>query len=129
MAETLQGAISNVAGTPRAPADRPQNETMPIKVTRDGRTIRTGRAYTQFRGTLYMQQDGICGQCGRLVYLSSPLEWDDSFHVHHKHGRGMGGSKRDDTFEECVGLCGDCHRKEHDGVRQARERSVLERST
>lgn len=86
---------------------------MPILTKKDGRTVRTGRAYTLFRGELYDRQNGLCFQCGRLVYTSSPVEWDDSFHVHHKHGRGLGGGKRDDTFEECVGWCGKCHREEH----------------
>jgi len=86
---------------------------MPIKVTKDGRTIRTGKDYTQFRVAVFMNQTAECARCKTWTALSSPLEWDSSFHVHHTNGRGMGGSKRDDTLEACEGLCGKCHRKEH----------------
>ena len=84
-----------------------------IKTTKDGRTIREGKNYTIFRWQLWGNQDGICVRCFRDTSLSADLEDDRSFHVHHKNGRGMGGSKRDDTFEACTGLCGKCHREEH----------------
>lgn len=84
-----------------------------IKTTKDGRTILTGKDYTRFRSRLHEQSYDLCIRCGRRALLSVPLDWDNSFHVHHKNGRGMGGSKRDDTFESCEGLCGKCHREEH----------------
>lgn len=91
---------------------------MPIKTTRDGRTIRTGKSYTDFRRDLYEQQNGICCVCPRLAYLSSPLEWDDSFHVAHRGTRGAGGCFRDDVVgpnkgQVEGGKCGKCHREEH----------------
>ena len=85
---------------------------MPILTKKDGRTVRTGRAYTLFRGELYNRPE-------RPLFSM----WPASLHVvavgvgrrfvHHKHGRGLGGGKRDDTFEECVGWCGKCDGKEH----------------
>lgn len=86
---------------------------MPIKVTKDGRTIRAGRDYSQLRRDLHFQQDARCVRCKRFTFLTAYIEQDNSFHVHHTNGRGMGGSKRDDTLEACEGLCGKCHRKEH----------------
>ena len=66
-----------------------------------------------FRVQLYTMQGAQCARCERYVSLSADLEDDQSFHLHHTNGRGMGGGKRDDTFEECEGLCSKCHRKEH----------------
>jgi hypothetical protein len=77
-----------------------------------GRTIRTGGHYTTFREEMWRRQGGTC-ECGRHTSLTNHLMSDYSFHVHHRRGRGMGGSRRDDTFAACVGLCGFCHRKEH----------------
>lgn len=84
-----------------------------ITTTKDGRTIRTGKSYTEFRRALYVEQGGKCARCRRICRLEVPLTWDYAFHVHHKNGRGLGGGKRDDTFEACEGLYGACHRKEH----------------
>jgi hypothetical protein len=84
-----------------------------IEVTKDGRTKRTGKDYTEFRLALYKLQSARCFQCGRWTFLLHPIEWDDSFHVDHADGRGIGGSKRDDTFRACHGLCGKCHRIKH----------------
>jgi hypothetical protein len=85
-----------------------------IKTTKDGRTIREGKDYTIFRWQLWERQTvGMCARCHKGTSLSADPEDYNSFHVHHVNGRGMGGGKRDDTFEACVGLCGACHRKEH----------------
>lgn len=86
---------------------------MPVKVTKDNRVIRTGQAYTTFRADLHRRQNLRCANCGRTTSLTVDLEHDFSFHVDHKNGRGMGGSRRDDTFESCQGLCGRCHRDKH----------------
>jgi hypothetical protein len=88
-------------------------QRVPVRTTKDGRTIRTGRDYTSFRFDLFVSQHGMCIECQRMCSLHAPLEWDNSFHVHHVNGRGMGGSKRDDTFEACKGLCGADHRRQH----------------
>jgi len=80
---------------------------MSIRVTKDGRTI------TGFRNALWFLQKYRCFDCGRMTSYTVELFFPESFHVHHKNGRGMGGGKRDDSFESCKGLCGLCHRKEH----------------
>lgn len=82
-------------------------------VTKDGRTILRGREYTAFRHEMWESQARLCARCQSYTRIDSLPEMDFSFHVHHKAGRGMGGSKRDDTFLACEGLCGKCHRKEH----------------
>jgi hypothetical protein len=84
-----------------------------IKVTKDGRTIRTGKDYTDFRSVLWHQQMGTCAECRIDTSLTADIESDYSFHVHHIGGRGLGGSKRDDVSGKCVGLCGLHHREEH----------------
>lgn len=84
-----------------------------IRVTKDGRTIRTGKHYTEFRRGLHEAQGGQCFECGRDTLLAADHERDWAFHVDHLNGRGMGGSKRDDTFDACKGKCGRCHRRKH----------------
>jgi ribosomal protein S27AE len=86
---------------------------MSITYTKDGRTIRTKRSYTEFRHRVYESQHGMCHSCGRNTFLALDILDDRSFHVHHKNGRGLGGSKRDDILEAVLGLCGRCHREEH----------------
>jgi hypothetical protein len=83
---------------------------MSIRVTKDGRTIRTGKHYADFRFDLYQKQGAMCN-CGRMTSLYMESVYDSSFHVHHVNGRG--GGKRDDTLEACEGLCGRCHRIKH----------------
>ena len=92
-----------------------------IKITKDGRTIRKGKDYTEFRKDLYSSQDGLCGYCRRVTVLEADLECDWSFHVDHTRGRG--GGKRDDSFEACAGSCGKCHRIKHG--QQSRKESRL----
>jgi hypothetical protein len=79
-----------------------------IWTTKDGRTIRDGKDYTEFRHDVWDAQEGRCLNCGRSVMFDP--EW---FQVHHKNGRGMGGSKRNDVPGAVAGLCTDCHRKQH----------------
>ena len=86
---------------------------MSRRITKDGRVKLTGKDYTAFRYELYQSQGAQCNNCPRCTSLWMEPEYDSSFHVHHINGRGMGGSKRSDTFLACVGLCGSCHRKEH----------------
>lgn len=83
-----------------------------IDTKKDGRVILTGGHYTAFREQVWLRDHGHCVRCGRHVNLTI-WENDSDMHVHHKHGRGMGGSKRNDTLEECESLCAKCHRKEH----------------
>lgn len=84
---------------------------MPVKLTKDGRTIRTGKAYTTFRYELWLSQNKLCADCGRQTELHVSLHWDNSFHVDHTRGRA--GGKRDDQFYACTGKCGKCHRIKH----------------
>lgn len=84
-----------------------------IRLTKDGRTILSGKHYTAFRHELWESQEKLCFRCGRRTELTAELYQANSFHVHHTAGRGMGGGKRSDTFAACQGLCGGCHRKEH----------------
>ena len=84
---------------------------MAIKVTKSGKTIRTGSDYTAFRYELWQSQAKRCADCGRITDLMADLHCDNSFHVDHVRGRGAG--KRDDTFLACRGLCGKDHRIKH----------------
>src|ERR1035438_1893577 len=92
---------------------------MSVKVTKDGRTIRTDVDYTAFRREVYKFQLGRCGnpgceiRVGRPTRLDAELISDYSFHLNHLHGRG--GGKRDDVMfrdgEQIVrGDCGKCHK-------------------
>lgn len=93
---------------------------MSIKITKDGRTIRTGAHYSRFRHSVYESQQGRCigERCGKLTSLVVPIEWGNSFHIAHRGSRGMGSSFRDDVVgpnkgQVEGGKCGSCHRREH----------------
>jgi 5-methylcytosine-specific restriction endonuclease McrA len=86
---------------------------MAVITKKDGRIIRTGSDYTRFRRETHASQSGMCKDCGRLTSLTVPLYYSNSFHVHHKNGRGMGGAKRNDIPSEVRGLCQKCHSAEH----------------
>jgi len=85
---------------------------MTIVLKKDGRTILTGKHYTKLRESVWLSFAGRCVNCMRYVNLM-PCGTDADMHLHHKNGRGMGGSKRNDVIEECEALCAACHRKEH----------------
>ena len=86
-----------------------------IKTTKDGRTILSGDDYSllkhqrlevdRFNCSLdpVMTDDGLeplgCGLA--ISYWTCDL--------HHIDGRGMGGSKRDDTIAKTRALCRSCH--------------------
>lgn len=91
---------------------------MSIRVTKDGRTIRTGKDYTAFRREVFHDQNASCMDCTRTTFLLSDLERDDSFHLAHRGSRGMGSAIRDDVVgpkrgQVEGGKCGRCHRQEH----------------
>ena len=86
-----------------------------IKTTKDGRTILSGQDYSGlklqrlavdwYRCSLdpVMKDDGpITLGCNRLLTFYSA-------DLHHIDGRGMGGSKRDDTIAKTRALCRSCH--------------------
>jgi hypothetical protein len=86
-----------------------------IKTTKDGRTILSGQDYRDFKMQRLvvdkyhcsidpvMTDDGpVTLGCGRFIgYCNADL--------HHIDGRGMGGSKRDDTIAKTRALCRSCH--------------------
>ena len=91
---------------------------MPIRIKRDGRTVRYGRSYTEFRKALYLMQSGRCMECGRMTSLTCDILSDWAFHVSHRGTRGMSGSVRDDVLgpkkgQVEGGLCAKCHRERH----------------
>lgn len=91
---------------------------MPIIKTKDKRTKRTGRDYSEFRRELFYKQGGNCMRCGGVTIFVADIESNFSFHVSHRGSRGMGGAIRDDVVgpkrgQVEGGLCGKCHRKEH----------------
>jgi len=91
---------------------------MSIKKTKDGRTIRTGKEYTDFRRQLYDKQKRLCIKCGRVTRLDISIYFGNSFHVAHRGSRGMGSAIRDDVVGEKRGQveggkCGACHREDH----------------
>ena len=91
---------------------------MPITTTKDGRTIRTGKSYTEFRREVYEAQSGRCMECPRQTSLTADIDSDFSFHIAHRGSRGMGSGIRDDVVgpkrgQVEGGKCGRCHRQEH----------------
>jgi hypothetical protein len=97
-----------------------------IEIKRDGRVIRTGRDYSEFRKSIFENQNGCCADCGIACEFVADPDWHCSFHVHHKHGRGLGGSRRTDTLEECVGWCGACHHSHHEEERNGWSKPTAE---
>ena len=80
-------------------------------------TIRLkGKAYTKFRLSLYLREQGLCQGCGKYA----PLTIDDRFnpylcgHVSHIKSRGAGGA---DIMSNVKWHCFDCHRKHEDHIK------------
>lgn len=76
---------------------------MATKRYRDGRVKLTGRNYVTLRLRKWAQQNWKCANCKREMNF-------EEMELHHKNGRGMMGSKRDDTLEATEGLCKKCHK-------------------
>ena len=83
-----------------------------IKVKKDGRTILSGKHYTDHKLKVWEGQGRCCATCGFYVRFSE-AQFD------HKKGRGMGGSKRDDLDSENKVRHAYCH-----GLRHYRERDL-----
>ena len=62
----------------------------------------------ELRLKIYNVQHESCGHesCGKWIPFLH-------VHVHHIKSRGSGAG---DDFDNCVGLCWECHRKIHDGT-------------
>lgn len=81
---------------------------MAIKVYRDGRTVLTGRDYTEHKRKVWSAQGGVCaGPCGQYL----PFQFAELDHA--KPSRGMGGGKRDDKDPLNTVKCTPCHRLRH----------------
>lgn len=91
---------------------------MSIQRTKDGRTIRSGKDYTEFRLSLWKEQAYRCMDCNRITDATLHPSCYRSFHVAHRGSRGMGGAIRDDVVgpkrgQVEGGKCSRCHRQEH----------------
>jgi 5-methylcytosine-specific restriction endonuclease McrA len=82
------------------------------RLTKDGRTILTGRDYQRLREAVYLRDRGRCVACGGLVSLVI-CDNDSDMHLAHVKARKMGGGSRDDTPENTMTKCRRCHMKEH----------------
>ena len=52
------------------------------------------------------RSSGLCEQCGSSGDFRG-------LSIHHKRGRGMGGTRHEYTAEELERLCGKCHSERH----------------
>lgn len=87
-----------------------------VKITKDGRVIESPHRYNITKEQMWARQNGCCSNCGRYEGYAKNM------HRHHLGGRGMGGSKRDDS--KTVLWCERCHVEEHEGQRQGRPQSA-----
>ena len=65
------------------------------------RVVLENEAYRALCRRVFARQQGKCGHCSKARQLQ----------LHHRRGRGMGGGFRDDTEENTIGLCWECHPK------------------
>ena len=79
------------------------------RVTKDGRLIESPSQYRATKLEMFNDQQGMCERCFR------PMNSLSDAHRHHPGGRGMGGSKRDDS--KTVLWCENCHVQEHERLR------------
>lgn len=83
---------------------------MAKKLTHDGRVLLSGKDYTANKIEFWSHQGERCAGCGRR------MDWRE-MHFHHFRGRGIGGSKRDDSDPRNQVLCPPCHAKEEEKKR------------
>lgn len=77
-----------------------------------GRTRLTGHDLTTLRLACVTRDKGRCRECHCLVSDELP-DWHPlKYHMAHIKSRGAGG---EDTLENVRTLCGQCHRREHNG--------------
>lgn len=84
------------------PGPKPSSE-----LTKDGRLIETPRRYRITKHGMWAKQAQRCGMPGCHNFMPTPAYG----HRHHPGGRGMGGSRRDDS--RTVLICIPCHQKVH----------------
>jgi hypothetical protein len=87
--------------------DKPVRKKRGTRITKDGRLIESNSDYRKTKRQMWEGQLGICGKEDCNLYMPTPQDG----HRHHPGGRGMGGSKRDDS--KTVLWCELCHTKEH----------------
>jgi len=63
--------------------------------------------WEKMREQVYVEQNENCGGCGKHIRTLPEM------HLHHKKLRKMGGGSRNDKRENLIGLCAECHGKEH----------------
>ena len=66
------------------------------------------KAWSALRAAVFVRDRGICRAC------HCPSQWNSAplmGHTHHIVYRSKGGK---DTLSNCILLCGDCHRLEHE---------------
>lgn len=80
------------------------------KITGDGRVICRGADMTDLRERVGLREAELCQGCEGWAPIYPP-EGTLAGEMHHKHGRGMGSSKRNDIAAEMDWLCQTCHRK------------------
>ena len=80
---------------------------------KDGRLIESPRQYKETKRAMWQKQLALCANVkdGKpcLRFMPTPAYG----HRHHPGGRGLGGSKRDDS--KTVLWCIECHQEEHSG--------------
>lgn len=92
---------------------KPSEQSKPrTRITKDGRLQESPYRYRKTKAEMLREQGNECANCFRPIY--SPEEADR----HHPGGRGLGGSKRDDS--KTVLWCENCHVREHEAQRQGR---------
>jgi 5-methylcytosine-specific restriction endonuclease McrA len=80
----------------------------------DGREVLTGQAWKNRKLEVYLLDERRCRQCGKLLYPSGS-DMTPEAECHHRYGRGMSGSKRDDRIflpdgtRNLETLCRKCH--------------------
>ncbi len=83
---------------------------MGVKITKSGRTILTGKDYTEQKRVVWERQGRKCADCGRSI--------PDPRYAHYHHAKGRSRGLRDDLDPANKLLCGIiCHGQRHGQVK------------